>query len=586
MPVTRDVLEAIHQRRSSANPGSDLFATVDSTKLSPAEIAIGITPLNFSYPEGYFLRYITSWVAGQADTNSANTNALNTATAVAAYGKAPVVLPFTPIGFPLIISGTWDCTAKYTGAFSYPNNTNGGLTIKGQGKPKSIIQYIAGANNTGIAWDLSGCAQGLFESFTFIGGSSTSNCPKVALFQGAMDLPGFVYAGNYTFRDVEIESYGDHIIYNAGCEEIDYINCLAIGWRDATFASAQPFVFVASGCTPGVTSALATTFSPVRSMTCVHWYGGNASIVLSGLFGIVFHFNGTGARASANIWFDAYFACSTAIGSPFKFMVDDASGGTVAGTALYNCGMRDVQAEQFSNNPDFVIGSFSVAVAQNLEFSGFTGANTVSKSVVVFSANTVPTNVRVNWAPNVAGPWTGGFVVLCQGIENGVYVTAPVPWTQLCQAASDRSFGGLHAINISGQGIDYDVRGNSMLHGSEANAQFNLLETSKVGNQVSVLSLGYRGVQTTQSVAVTAAPICQLPSLHQLVMVDGVGAAGAKFGDLLWCDLVSAPTVVSSKSEGGAAARTYTTVSNAINLSIAAGTFNITAMLTSLGGQV
>lgn len=52
MPVTRDVLEAIHQRRSSANPGSDLFATLTSYQLTVAEKTAGVTPIDFSYPPG------------------------------------------------------------------------------------------------------------------------------------------------------------------------------------------------------------------------------------------------------------------------------------------------------------------------------------------------------------------------------------------------------------------------------------------------------------------------------------------------------------------------------------------------------
>lgn len=50
MAVVRDILESIHQRRSGPNPGSDLFSTINSFKLSPAEIALSVTPTDFSYP--------------------------------------------------------------------------------------------------------------------------------------------------------------------------------------------------------------------------------------------------------------------------------------------------------------------------------------------------------------------------------------------------------------------------------------------------------------------------------------------------------------------------------------------------------
>lgn len=60
LSVTRDVLEAIHQRRSGPNPGSDLFATVDSFRITPAEIAAGVTPVNYAYAPGNAWRYMTS----------------------------------------------------------------------------------------------------------------------------------------------------------------------------------------------------------------------------------------------------------------------------------------------------------------------------------------------------------------------------------------------------------------------------------------------------------------------------------------------------------------------------------------------
>lgn len=78
MPVTRDVLEAIHQRRSSANPGSDLFATINSFQLSQSEIAAGVTPVDFSYPLYTLLRYGAD-PTGAADSTVALQSAINAA---------------------------------------------------------------------------------------------------------------------------------------------------------------------------------------------------------------------------------------------------------------------------------------------------------------------------------------------------------------------------------------------------------------------------------------------------------------------------------------------------------------------------
>lgn len=48
-PVTRDVLDTIMHRRSGANPGADLFGTIDSYAQTPAETSAGLTPANTSY---------------------------------------------------------------------------------------------------------------------------------------------------------------------------------------------------------------------------------------------------------------------------------------------------------------------------------------------------------------------------------------------------------------------------------------------------------------------------------------------------------------------------------------------------------
>lgn len=166
-----------------------ILASSQTTLPNPVtanEIAAGVTPLNFNYTEGYFLRYISSWASNQADTASANTNALNNATKVAAIGKNPVILPAGNIN----ITATWNCSATNAAL----TGTNGGLKVKGQGVANTTITYAAGANNTGNAWDMVGCSYGSFEGFTFIGGAVTapsySNSPNVTLLMGSGTLVG------------------------------------------------------------------------------------------------------------------------------------------------------------------------------------------------------------------------------------------------------------------------------------------------------------------------------------------------------------------------------------------------------------
>lgn len=80
MTVTRDVLDTIMHRRSSANPGSDLFGTIDSYAQTPAEIAAGVTPVNYAFSAvQYDVRRFGAKGDGIADDRQAIQNAITVA---------------------------------------------------------------------------------------------------------------------------------------------------------------------------------------------------------------------------------------------------------------------------------------------------------------------------------------------------------------------------------------------------------------------------------------------------------------------------------------------------------------------------
>jgi hypothetical protein len=267
------------------------------------EIAVSVTPLNTSLPEGYLLRYLASFTPGVTDC----TAALNNATKVCSFGKNPLILPQAFQTSPILISSTWNCTAT-TGATTGANN---GLTVKGLGKSSSCIKYISGANNTGTGWDMVGLAFGVFEGFSFIGGTSTTNCPNVAVLQGAANNSGLIFSGLIRWLDCDIQGFGDHVIWNAGCEQQTYLDCDMISW--STAGTATPWVFVASGSAAGQSSAFTTINTPVASMTDIHWFGSKAGLTFHGPRGIVFHFTAAGAVAGVHIddFFQSQFFCST-----------------------------------------------------------------------------------------------------------------------------------------------------------------------------------------------------------------------------------------------------------------------------------
>ena len=543
--------------------------------ISLSENALGIPPVNTSYPEGYLLRYLAAFVSGVTDC----TAALNNATKVCAYGKAALILPPGVI----LISATWDCTSN-----GGTTSTNGGLTVLGAGKVMTLIKYVAGANNIGIAWDQTGLAYGHFESFGFIGGASTANCPKVTLLQGATNNAGFIFSGNNLWIDVDLEGYGDNVWYCAGCEAQDFIDCTLIGWRDNSFGAAQPVVFVASGSTPLQTSAIVTTWqaSPgINSMTLIHWYGAKAAMIFHGSFGVVFHFTAATAGACADIRFDDWFQVITPAGA-FKFMTDDSAG--FAGTGLFNCGAERSVMEVATSNQNLQMCDFSVALPKGIKFEGHAGAgHAISARPFQFEITAVPTNCTFEWDPNESSTWTGDYIVQCAGTENGLRVVAPVAFGNLMNATSSRTIDSFPGFGFQGQGTDYgQLTGMLASVGPSANGQFNRVRKLRAGAFVSANSDWNDGVQTTQNVANVATNILALPNYANLVIVTGANGGGDKFCDLVFCTFVGATVLSSLTASGAPAARTYTFAANQLKLAMGtATTLNIQASCLGFGMQ-
>lgn len=603
------------------------------------ESAVSITPLNFFYPEGYFLRYILSWVSGQADTLSVNLNALNNATKVCAWGKSTLWLPAGTI----FIAGTWNSAA----ASGLSTTTNGGLTIRGCGKVNSIIQYVAGANNSGVGWDMVGLAYGHFEDFAFVGGSSTSNCPNITVLQGAANVGGFIFSGNIRWIDCEIDGYGDYIFWNAGCEQQTWSDCTAIPYRDFRFAGAAPFVLVCSGSAAGQSSAFTTINTPVVSMTVLHWSGAKAALIFHGNLGILFHMTAPGA--AADIRFDDWFqvqspsasatscvisgtgltiggsisgtilighlvtgpgvtanslvvsgsgnnwvlsqssSVSSSLGfvapATFKFMTDDSGG--AAGTALFNCGGERLTMEVASSKQDFQLCNFSVPLAKGIKFEGHAGGAGISAIPFQFTATSVPTNCWFDWDPNESGPWTGGSIVSCLGTENGVYVRAPVASSLLISVANSRTIDGFAGLGLNGNGTDYAQQlGAHQVIAPSANGQFNLVRTVKAGAFVSANSNKHEGGQTTQAVTTGATTILTIPNQANFVHVVGSDAGGDKFYDTVKCGQTTFVVTDSLTLAGTPTARTYSIAAAQLKLSMASGTYNIQVDCEGKGMQV
>ncbi len=546
-------------------------ATIGSV-LNPrtvAETAVGVIPVNPWYPEGHLLRYGSNTMAGTTDM----TAALNNATLVCARGKATLQLPPGKIR----ITGTWNCSTTSSAV----NTTNGGLTVKGCGLGGSVIQYDAGACNVGTGWDMVGLAYGHFEAFSFVGGMSAENCPLVTLLQGAARGGAFIFSGIMRFVEVGLIGHGSHVVWNAGSEQQDFIDCVSIAHSSA--ADAAAWVFVGAGAAAGQVSACSTINPTVSSMTVVHWQGAKSAMIFNGLRGILFHM--PTRSVCADIRFDDFVQVTTASGA-FRFMTDDSAG--VAGCALFNCGSERLTLEVNTTNANIQTGNFSAPVV-TVKFEGHaaSGRSGIVANPFEFAATCVPTNCWIDWDPNESHTWSGSAIAACAGSENGIFVRAPVPSAKLITVANSRKIDGFAGFGLNGCGTDYAQQlGTHQVVGPAVPSQFNLTRTVKAGSHVSGNSNWHEGVQTTPAVASTSITILSIPNFANIVAVTGADTRGDQFCDLLWVTSATCSVMQSAANSGSPAMRSYSMTSNQLRLAMGSGIYAVQASCVGFGMQV
>lgn len=227
MPVTRDVLEAIHQRRSSANPGSDLFSTINPTALTGAETAASIIPVDFSYLPGNVLRYAQNITPGTTDMTAAFQAAFSQHVQA---GGADIVVP----------SGTYLISAAVS------ITTNVGFSLQGDQFGRTIINY----SGTGDCFEIT--SSGSSENQITLGGFTLA--PLATSMGSGLSIISGGAIPSLTMRDV--------IVITGGGSFSNYIATTNCG------ESCFDRVFVyGSGSTVGNGFSLNSSGSPGGSAT-------------------------------------------------------------------------------------------------------------------------------------------------------------------------------------------------------------------------------------------------------------------------------------------------------------------------------
>jgi hypothetical protein len=214
MPVTmRDILEASYQRRT-AQPEADLWGLiiteVDPFKQTAAELAAGITPVNYAYPPGYVYRYGTNTTPGTTDMTTAHNNAAIASRA----GNYTVVL-----GVNCLVSSALD--------FS-----NVRVTGPGTNDPNNAVYNIVASS---AQFDvITSKGQSTFDNFSINGGwdgVTAGQSGSAFSFTNPVAGGGTGFAYNIHMTNIRIGSAKKNMIYweGAGYSSVVSVRGLTAG---------------------------------------------------------------------------------------------------------------------------------------------------------------------------------------------------------------------------------------------------------------------------------------------------------------------------------------------------------------------
>jgi hypothetical protein len=205
-----DVLNAILHRQGSAQSDSDLFATIGSFTQTAAEIAAGVTPVNYAYAPGDVRRYGATG-NGTTDDSTALVNAAKVS------GTHPMLIPWTSGGYKVSTPFTLPANATMIGyGESRPNlfaTTNGveicsALSVAGEITIRNILFTGTNANTTPVnnptglgvtataLLNITSCSDVRVENCefsTFYSGVCTALCTRVWISR--CKVASFLYTG-------------------------------------------------------------------------------------------------------------------------------------------------------------------------------------------------------------------------------------------------------------------------------------------------------------------------------------------------------------------------------------------------------
>lgn len=250
---TREVLDAIHRLRIS-EPDSELFATLRPWALTDAEVAAGVTPVNYAYAPGDVKRY---GATGDGVTNDAP--AFQQAIDVARHIGCDVIVPQGNNNY--LLTDELDCTISTADASTLTNVQ--GFTIRGTGN--CVIDTSGGpgkstitAKHTGHVFDCTGSFGINFENLAI--GTDATTYPKTCFFFARVsnDAGSIHHLNNVRVRG----KFSEAVVYNYGAEDDVYQECVFFNTEGG--ANAKVYVFTANNIR-SLTSSFVTVATGNRS---------------------------------------------------------------------------------------------------------------------------------------------------------------------------------------------------------------------------------------------------------------------------------------------------------------------------------
>lgn len=273
--------------------------------LSPAEQALGVIPVNYTYPPLTVERYGTNTTPGTTLIHAAFQTAIN----VMRQGGGRIRWGRTA---PYLLGATLDCTYG-TSANQY------GLNFDGGDGPVATDRAGLIAKHGGYVFDMTGCDAYNFSNLSV--GTDATIFPQLCFLMARADV-----AGNNSqvprFNNVRVNgSFSKSVIYNYACEDGVYTGCY---FANQCTAAGTKVVTITATNILGLTSSFVTIRTGSQSCTDHAFVGGQFWNAAGTSTSDVFYFdNCTGVKIYAPWMLNS----SATAGGRAYFYVETVNGG-------------------------------------------------------------------------------------------------------------------------------------------------------------------------------------------------------------------------------------------------------------------